>query len=1045
MVSMNVEVMCYRNRMEEPPWFETSALVLHMVAAAVLAAATIMLAMPASAFGAQNVVIRHTGFDKVGAQSYGLSLGDIDLGSAKITTGSNFKASNNVVTFKDQNPTASTTVTRKKAVTVNKKVSSNKETKISGTVVMLWDNVVTDAYGHEYDLKLKVSNVVVYPHGNYLGTIPANGIQVLSSNEKGNNTYASARFCGSAMKKKMAAAVKKGNNGGVWPSTGIALVGVRMDLEASIINSKGKAVSWGTFAYGCKDLDGNVLGKKPSHSNLPKYAESITFRSGLTEKDSDGTYIIHSGVDHVSNDGDSGTRFTLRLLKTTDGTRVYGWQQDSKGNNSHASDDASMEAVGFSAEVKASGFQFAWAGDHCDTKLFDESKATKADPTPVTAQLQKALDGTTTMKANRFSFTATNTSPAKGESGHIANQTVGNDKNGKVTFSYIIKKLGTWVFSVKENDTDEIKNGGILKDKGTRIFTIVLKSDDNGKAKSTVTYGKAGKTFNNTTVKPGVVQIPVEKILSVDSQMDGAALPNIKEAFTFTLEPQDKNAPMPANGGETVRNPDPNGGTVTFGEISVSTAGTWHYLVKEKGSVTDVDNDPSAANGKPVTVTSKQSGSAYNVTAEYGNDDDNEPLSAVTFKNTYHPSPLHVPLLVDKRLSNSTGLPSPDITECYQFQLTGAAAADIDRVRQKRVQTALEASYENTGDIYVDLSAWDDGVISVNDAAGSWADDWHMTCQNGQIVLSGTRNGQQTTIDTGLSDLDDLQAQGGGSEIKPQQAASNLAETRLAGECRTGQTTVTNPNASGGSASFGGVDLPAPGRYAFVVTEGHAKQPPFGMSDDADAEGKLIVAKVAYGSDGKLALEWLRTVVVADAYQSGATTKGIVFENAYQPPAAQIQVEKELDANEYGESSLPDITQAFEFQLHAVDDAPMPDKEGQAVKNPDVDGGLASFGTITYTQPGTYHYTVTESGIVTGITNDAEAQTGKKVSVVVSQKGTVTVSDDGGPTFTNTYEPVNMPFTGANGVPRLLIVGGIALAGLSTAFVFRTRSGKRSR
>jgi uncharacterized protein (TIGR02145 family) len=60
--------------------------------------------------------------------------------------------------------------------------------------------------------------------------------------------------------------------------------------------------------------------------------------------------------------------------------------------------------------------------------------------------------------------------------------------------------------------------------------------------------------------------------------------------------------------------------------------------------------------------------------------------------------------------------------------------------------------------------------------------------------------------------------------------------------------------------------------------------------------------------------------------------------------------------------------------------------ETTVLQNPDVDGGMMTFGDITFTAPGTYEYTVTESvtegADVSGITNDAEAT--KAVTITVT-------------------------------------------------------------
>ena len=47
------------------------------------------------------------------------------------------------------------------------------------------------------------------------------------------------------------------------------------------------------------------------------------------------------------------------------------------------------------------------------------------------------------------------------------------------------------------------------------------------------------------------------------------------------------------------------------------------------------------------------------------------------------------------------------------------------------------------------------------------------------------------------------------------------------------------------------------------------------------------------------------------------------------------------------------------------------------------EGITVNFGPFEYEEPGTYTYTVTETGTVAGVTNDAAATTGKTVTVTV--------------------------------------------------------------
>ena len=97
----------------------------------------------------------------------------------------------------------------------------------------------------------------------------------------------------------------------------------------------------------------------------------------------------------------------------------------------------------------------------------------------------------------------------------------------------------------------------------------------------------------------------------------------------------------------------------------------------------------------------------------------------------------------------------------------------------------------------------------------------------------------------------------------------------------------------------------------------------------------------------------------------------------------------------------------FTFTIEAVTDgAPMPANisiTNSADYELEDKTGFYEFGEITFTMPGTYEYTVTESGTVPGVTNDSEA----------SKTLTFTVEDDGNGnlTVTPTTDQVQLSFT----------------------------------
>ena len=207
-----------------------------------------------------------------------------------------------------------------------------------------------------------------------------------------------------------------------------------------------------------------------------------------------------------------------------------------------------------------------------------------------------------------------------------------------------------------------------------------------------------------------------------------------------------------------------------------------------------------------------------------------------------------------------------------------------------------------------------------------------------------------------------------------------------------GGEVVTNPDTTGGTAAFGDITFTAPGTYTYNVSESGSVP---GVQNDS-VSPKPVTVDVVDNGDGTLT----------------ATANGgqpVEFTNSYNfgEVIVTIDVTKVLEVPE-GLEGPKSIKGAYTFTLSPKDGAPMPVAGGEKVTNPAEKGGTAKFGQITYTKPGTYMYTVTESGEVAGITNDAKATSGKTVTVVVRDNGdgTLTATANGGEavTFTNAYD-----------------------------------------
>ena len=156
------------------------------------------------------------------------------------------------------------------------------------------------------------------------------------------------------------------------------------------------------------------------------------------------------------------------------------------------------------------------------------------------------------------------------------------------------------------------------------------------------------------------------------------------------------------------------------------------------------------------------------------------------------------------------------------------------------------------------------------------------------------------------------------------------------------------------AVSFGSIRYSENGTYSYKVTE--KKGSLAGVAYDGTEWDVLV--EVADGSNGQ------KTVTVS--YRKGADEeyKGLEgtvftaeFENTYsETGSAEIKVVKSYN------SEYPTGDDAFEFTLTGKDNAPMPEGSEGGSKSIKAESAEAvSFGSIRYTENGTYNYTVEEN------------------------------------------------------------------------------------
>ena len=179
-----------------------------------------------------------------------------------------------------------------------------------------------------------------------------------------------------------------------------------------------------------------------------------------------------------------------------------------------------------------------------------------------------------------------------------------------------------------------------------------------------------------------------------------------------------------------------------------------------------------------------------------------------------------------------------------------------------------------------------------------------------------------------------------------------------------------------------------------------------------DSKTHTIVTTITDNGKGQL----VATHELEDAKEA-KDAKSIEFKNAYTTNAAEASLVGKKNLQVPDDLTPADITGKFTFTVTGEEGAPMP--ASTSVHN-DADGKV-DFGKITFTlddlnkalgekpekREHTFTYTVTESGEVAGVTNDAKLSREVSFTVTDDGKGTLRVSrkPDGNVAFTfaNTY------------------------------------------
>ena len=539
-------------------------------------------------------------------------------------------------------------------------------------------------------------------------------------------------------------------------------------------------------------------------------------------------------------------------------------------------------------------------------------------------------------------------------------QTAKNDAQGKVRFQVInYDKAGEYHYTITEKKG---QLGGITYDPKEVKATVKITDDGKGKLHSEIVYEKNDTTFNNTYTTQAT-----SATFDVTKELTGRKLK--AQEFEFELKEDGKPDVL-----QTAKNDAQ--GKVQFQAINYDKAGNYHYTITEKNNgLTGVTYDSSKVK-VTVKVTDDGKGKLRaSVTYDGGKK---------TFKNTFTPKEITVPLQVTKAL---TGRNLQD--DEFEFELYDGQNKLLQTVKNKADGTIpfTALKFTKTGLYNYTIKEKDGNVPGVDyDKQPIRVTIRVQQEEDGQLIynivyLGLDESGKNKISKQSFTNKYTAKGTDATFSVTKKLTGRALKDGEFSFELKEdGKADVlqTKKNDKAGKVQFDAIKYQTVGTHKYTITEKNTGLG--GVTYDT----KTIKVTVEVTDNGKGQL------VSKVTYENNDQT----FNNTYssQKVSAQLGVTKELTGRALN-------NQEFEFELVGSDD-----NVRQTTKN--AADGRVTFDAIDYTKVGTYHYTIKEKDNgLGGVTYDK-----KEI------KATVKVTDDGNgqlvaqvsydtanPTFSNTY------------------------------------------
>jgi|GEM_PF-2526589 len=659
----------------------------------------------------------------------------------------------------------------------------------------------------------------------------------------------------------------------------------------------------------------------------------------------------------VTNDADGSVDFG-DISYTTGGTHYYKITENA-GTKSGVSYDKTSHIVKVTVNDDGQGVLTASADS-----VPEFTNTYKAASTTFDLTAHKALENKT-MTAGEFSFTATEVADADGTAmtgNSVYTKTVTNDAKGNVDFGSITYDTeGTHFYKITEDKRNE---GGITYDVTSHIVKVTVTDNNSG---ALVAEGTTAPTFHNSYAASGQLTMTGTK------NMTGRAVTS-EDTFNYTVKEGDK----------TVATGTSKGSDITFTPIkyNLTDKGTHTYTITEDAFDAHGVKSSAETVTYKVDVADKGDGT-LTVTPKAD--------QTISFTNTYSASG-------SLTLSGTKSMTGRDITNQDNFAYTITEAttdgvkvvaggtsigsdisftkisytlADVGTHNYTISEDAFKANgVESTAQkiaYTVVVSDNGDGTLNVS------------TAGDPEIAFTNTYTPTATKVDLKAKKSYNKKLHSGDFSF----TATEVADAQGTALQGSNVYTKTVTNDADGNVDFGDISYTTGGNHFYKITEAAGTKG--GVSYDSHS----YIVKVTVHDDGEGTL-------------TAAADKVPEFTNTYSTSS--------VDVNLLASKSYNKTLKGGEFTFTAREIFPVDSVTTKAVKDDTFSktaendaNGTVDFGKITYTEPGTHTYLITETkGNSTAIAYD-DTQQLVTVTVTDNEDGTLSAKADKIPVFTNVY------------------------------------------